>query len=141
MAIEYVILKELELVVSRVYGRINDQEILINFAELKIHPDFNPQFKQLSDARFITENNTSYEGLRNIGKSSPYSIKSKKAFLVIRDIEKGRGNQYGTHSTESNDDFFMSSDPHEAINWLGLQEHADSLLKHLHQAETQTANK
>ena len=132
MAIEYDILTDLKLVIARVYDEITDQQIMENFERLKQMDGFDPSFVQISDCRYITQNNTSYNGLRTTGQATPFHRDAKRVFLIARAIERGRGNQYGIHATESSDAFFMTEKLEDGLKWLGLEEYKDRIEPLMH---------
>ncbi|PCJ60029.1 MAG: hypothetical protein COA79_09495 [Planctomycetota bacterium] len=122
MTIEYTILKDLHLVIIFTFDKVNDQASRKIFEEISRDDDFSPDFNQLSDARFITENMVTADGLRVVAQVSPFSKISKNALLVNRDLEKGRANQYGIFSTESNEFFLVTTELDYAVKWLGHEE-------------------
>lgn len=132
MAIEYSILEELELVVTRTFGAVSDKQVVDHFNELVQDPKFKPHFALLSDIRFITENNISDGNLKSEAQLSPYDRKAMRALLVKRTEERKKAGQYGVQSTHSNAYYKVTDDIQDALTFLGLSQQADLILPHLH---------
>ena len=85
---------------------------------LRADPDFEPNMRQLSDARLATSP-ISAKGVRSLAKQSPFGRGSRQAILVASDLIYGVSRMYEAHTCDTGT-ILVFRDADAALTWLGL---------------------
>jgi len=118
MGIVTIIDVEKKLVINTITGEITDGQSYENFFYITGHPDFKPEFNFLADARGIVRNLVTAEGLEKLGQLSPFSLTSKRAYVITRGLERIYSKRY-TQEKDAGLEFSMiTDDMGKAMEWL-----------------------
>lgn len=85
------------------------------------HPDFDPTFDQLSDARAVTAA-VSSDRLADLARSQVFTAGSRRAILVESDLVFGVSRMYQAYATQGGPEVRVFRDPDEASEWLDRED-------------------
>jgi len=88
---------------------------------LSEHPDFDPTFDQLSDARAVTAAVPS-DRLADLARSQVFAAGSRRAILVESDLVFGVSRMYQAYAGQGGPEVRVFRDPDEANVWLDRQD-------------------
>lgn len=88
MAGNFVILPELRLTITKIYGVITDSDIEYLQGNLVADEKFSPSFDRLTDCRDVAINNVSHEIIKKFGQIIGESKNIKRVDLYAREVEK-----------------------------------------------------
>lgn len=131
MTIEYTILKELELVVSRVYGIFTDEELFNHFTKLASDRRFNPSYSRLTDLRCVTHLAVTPGGLRMAAGELPFSQESMTALVITPVFAKEMASLWGVTATSSNAYYLITENLDDALTWFGMNTKKKIIEAHL----------
>ena len=119
MPVEYVIHRELRLVVTTGRGRVTAEELVEHRERLLKDSDFDPTFNQFSDFSELERTNLQPNDVRAFAREQVFAPVSRRALLVRRPHQFGVTRQYQAyHEDRSNVQVFY--DRQEALDWLGI---------------------
>ncbi len=118
MPVAYRIDTSLRVVYSTWEGVVTLKDALAHSEALRADPDFEPDMRQLSDARFATSA-LSAEGVRRLAKNSPFGRGSRRAILVAADMIYGVSRMYEAQTDDAGT-VGVFRDADAALTWLGL---------------------
>jgi hypothetical protein len=111
--------KERRFVLTTATGVFGMEEALAHRARLVVDPDFDPSYSQLVDLTHVTRIDLRAGDLRQLAKQDPFSLASRRAFLVSSDLGFGLSRMYemfreatGEHGIR----VFRNLD--EALDWV-----------------------
>jgi hypothetical protein len=122
--ISYKIDKQRRLVISTGSGRMTVAEMKAHDLQLRNDPDFNSEFNQLLDGTKATALDASYEHLRETVRYSPFSPKSRRAFVAksIHGFGMGRMTATLIELSQAPSEVSVFTDLSSALNWLGIRD-------------------
>ena len=85
MPILSLIVPKHQIVLTRAFEELVDEELSEHEVQLGKHASFSQNFRQIVDARFILRNSTSDENMALAAKNTPFSSDSRRAIVVIRE--------------------------------------------------------
>ncbi|WNO10454.1 hypothetical protein [Teredinibacter sp. KSP-S5-2] len=131
MAIDYTIMKELELVVTKVSGVFTDEELVGHFSRLVEDPDFRPEFTRLTDLRHVLVFEITKEGVQEAARRVPFDSHSMSALLISDLTRREWATLWGVTAMSSNAFFFTTDILLEALVWLGLEAKENQIRSYL----------
>jgi len=123
MPAEYVIDKELRLVITTAWDRVTFAEARAHQERLRNDPDFHPEFNQLLDATAVTALDISHDEAKTIGRNSPhFSASARRAWVAPNPFLFGMGRMIGIYREMAGgtEQFRVFKDREQALKWLGL---------------------
>ena len=118
MTADFVVLPELKLTITKIYGVFGDADIEYLYAGLTTDKNFSPNFNRLTDCRGVSKNNASHDAIKKFGRLIAESKNIKRADLFSRDVEKGTFRQYEAYARSSTENVLMTQSVDDAIEWL-----------------------
>lgn len=131
MAAHFVVLPELKLTITKMYGAFTDADIEYLYMGLQTDKNFSSSFNRITDCRDVTASKVSFEAIQKYGRIVGKSVNIKRANLVARDEEVGTFNQYEAFANSSKDNVLTGQSVDDALEWLGLSEHSELIKSHL----------
>ncbi len=107
------------IVFTTIYGSVTDAEAFEHEKELGDKEEFRADFNQLVDARGVTENQLSADGLAKLGKVTPFDLTAKRAYVVNDDLAGLFAVIFGVQSS-GRDNYYVTRDIVYAYEWLGV---------------------
>jgi len=123
MPVQYIIHKELRLVVSTAWGRVTFAEARAHQKRLQDDPDFHPEFNQFLDATDVTALDITAEEAQTLGRNSPhFAPVSRRAWLAANPFVFGMGRMIGIYReiAGGTEQFRVFNDREQALKWLGI---------------------
>lgn len=100
-------------------GVLNKEEVIAHRTRLVADPDFDPSFSQLVDFRHNTSFEFSAGELRQLADHDPFSISSRRAFLMPNDLGYGLGRMYEVFREAAGEHGIrIFRDLDEALDWV-----------------------
>lgn len=127
MPVRSVIHKEQRLVVTIEEGRVTFDDMRANQDHLLNHPEFDPEFNQLSDATLATDTDLSANNIRLLLKRKVFSVSSRRAVIAPSEFAFGMARMLEAYVELSSNGPVVAvfRDRDSALKWLGISE--DSL--------------
>lgn len=124
MPFDYVVHRDLRLVVSTGLDRVSWTEIKARQDQTKTDPNFNPQFDQIVDLRATTSFDMTGEQARGLARRMIFSFSSKRAFVASSPAAFGMGRMWEafTELSDNPSQIQVFCDLSLALKWLGLEE-------------------
>ncbi|WNO10567.1 hypothetical protein [Teredinibacter sp. KSP-S5-2] len=135
MTIEYTILEDLELVVSRVYGTFTNDELYNHFSVLASDRRFCPRYS----LRYVSQMQVTPDGIKQAAKRKPFDSLSATVLLIPSSYEKGMAHFWGVLSTSSNAYFYVTDNVDDALERLGISAKKPNIEPHLYSPSKQSA--
>ncbi|WNO10566.1 hypothetical protein [Teredinibacter sp. KSP-S5-2] len=131
MAIQYTIIDELELVVTKAGGVFTDEELVGHFTRIVDDPKFNAEYFRLTDLRQVLEFRITKEGIQEAARRVPFDSHSMTALVASDSFDKQLATLWGVMATHSNAYFFITHQFIEALIWLGLEAKEQAIRSYL----------
>jgi len=113
------VISDCNLFLARATGKVNDTN-LVNFQSAIVSvAGFKPTLNFLIDARAITENTVSSEGMLNLSADTPFDVTIKRAFVVSDEKTSILATLYATTTTDS-EHFYITYNLNDACDWLDV---------------------
>lgn len=119
MTIKAEIITDLELLIIRALGKIDDQGVMAFQAQMAHLPDFQPRLNIIIDARSVTDNLLSPEGVIKLSGDSPLEKSVKRAYVVGDEKASMQATLLGSTSS-IHKHFFVTYSLEDACEWLGI---------------------
>ena len=120
---DYTIDEPQQMIWTRCWGVLSDQDIIAHQAKLRADPKFFPTINQFVDARAVTEVTVSIALVNQMGRSTLFAPTAKRAYSVGKDALYGLVRMYemqqAARGTES---IRVFRDRAVALAWLGITE-------------------
>ena len=121
MPTDYTIDKSRRVVFSRANGNLTDQDVYAHLEKLRYDPDLDPSFSQLIDCTNVTHiDDLSTEGIYALAEKDPFSLGSRRAFVVPHNPEYNTFRMYEILTTVHKDVVVVFKDMEEAYEFLNL---------------------
>lgn len=121
MPADFFIDAPLGVVFSKATGVFGKADAVDHMNRLRSHPDFRPDFNQLSDFREISTVALSADDVRQLAKRTIFSVRSRRAFVVSGNLEFGLARMFGTYrDLEGESGIVIFRLMEEALAWLSL---------------------
>lgn len=119
MPVKMEVLTDLDLFVTKVSGKVDDQ-LLAQYQEsiFKL-PEYKPTLNTLLDARLISENQISPGGLIRFSSSTPFKKSVKRAYIVSDEKVGMLATLFGSTTSDS-ENFLVTYKVETACDWLGV---------------------
>lgn len=127
MPVEYRIVPELRLVVSRATGVVSEEELNAHYARLKADPAFDPTYQQIADARGVTDASAVRGDLPRRTETRGFAPGARRALIAPAGHLYGLARQHTTLAGLRGDTTEAFSTVDEAEAWLGLAPGASGL--------------
>ena len=119
MSIKISIIEELNLFLTVVDGKADDQ-IASRYQESILSlPGYRPTLNTLMDARLVTDNTMSPENLVRLSTSTPFDQSVKRAYVVDNEKAAMLATIFGTTSS-GNENYFVTFNIDDACEWFGF---------------------
>ena len=118
MPILSLIVPKHQIVLTRAFEELVDEELSEHEVQLGKHASFSQNFRQIVDARFILRNSTSDENMALAAKNTPFSSDSRRAIVVIREENFPDARRFSSNTGSS--EFQVTRDMGGAMNWMDL---------------------
>jgi hypothetical protein len=115
----YAIDEPRRLVLSRGWGRLTDDELLVHARTLRADPRFSPDFAQLCDLLGVTSVEATATEIKELGELNPFGKGARRALIISSGAAYGFGRMYETIRKEG-DELKIFPDLDTGLAWLGL---------------------
>ncbi len=116
MGVSYQIDKSAGLVLTRAFGRIENDDLLLHNHKLKKDPIFSTYYSQIIDLTDVTLNGLTKDIVSEMMKTSPFSQRSLRAIVAPLDREYEFINNQDQADYSSNIQAFRKRE--EALEWV-----------------------
>ena len=120
MPVEYRIVPELRLVVSRASGVVSEEELNAHYARLLADPAFDPTYHQIADARAVTDASAIGGDMPRRTATRGFAPGSRRALIAPAGHLYGLARQHTTLVGLRGDTAEAFSSVDDAEAWLGL---------------------
>ena len=121
MSVSYQIDVNRELIVCRIQGNYNNDDLIGFFKELADDPDFNGNYDEIVDGRAITSSEITEDGLRHAAKMADiFTADSHRALVVNAGLSHGLSRMFLTLNEHKPSRLRLFTEMSEALSWLGL---------------------
>jgi hypothetical protein len=112
--------KSARVVVTTCSGRVSRDEVIESLIELRKHPDFHPDFSQLSDLSQVLKLDLAFADMEAIHHLyDPFSTQGRRAVVAYDGAPYGLARMY--QALVDHEHFQVFRSMLEAIAWLGLE--------------------
>jgi hypothetical protein len=119
MSAFYTIDKERRLVMTSGAGPLTKEDVLGHMERLSADPDFEPDFCQLADFRYVTDTQFGPEEVRQFAQRDIYSPCARRALLVKDDLQFGLARMFEIHrELRGETGIRVFRDYDEAMDWV-----------------------
>ncbi len=123
MAQHYTIDEPQQVVWTRCWGTLSDQDVVTQQAALRADPKFRSSLNQFVDASAVTDVAVSIEMVNQMGVSTLFAPASRRAYLVGKDALYGLVRMYEMHqAARGGETVRVFRDREVALAWLGINE-------------------
>ena len=123
MAQDYKIDEQQQVIWTRCWGTLSDQDVVTQQASLRANPQFRSTLNQLVDASDVTEVAVSLEMVNQMGASTLFAPTSRRAYVVGKDALYGLVRMYELHqSARGSETVRVFRDRAVALAWLQINE-------------------
>ena len=119
MPIKSDVISDCNLFLARATGKVDDTNVVNFQSEIVSLAGFKPTLNSLIDARAITENTVSSEGMLNLSADTPFDVTVKRAFVVPDEKTSILATLFATTTTDS-EHFYITYNLEDACDWLGI---------------------
>lgn len=119
MPVKTEIITDLELVLSKASGMVDDLSAIEHQALLASLPGFKPTYNFMIDARKVTENLLSPEGVIQMSGVTPFEASIRRAY-VVGDEMTGMLATLSGSMVSTGKQFFVTYELEDACEWLGI---------------------
>lgn len=116
-----------QIVFSRAWGVISDEDLHAHHARLVADPGFSPAMNQLYDVRSVSDfSQVSVEGIRSLAAKDPFQVGSRRALLTSTKAAFGLARMYELLTDEFPNDFrAVFDEAYLAERWIRECEEVD----------------
>jgi len=107
------------LVVTRLWGRLTDEDLIDHQQRLRTDPEFDPGFRQFADFSDVEETTIAPEVIRELARTNPWGAGARRAMLAPSDLLFGLARMFEMLD-EHLDEVRVFRNADEARAWLGL---------------------
>ena len=127
MPVEYRIVPELQLVVTRASGVVSEDELNAHYARLQADPAFDPTYRQIADARGVTDASAIGGDMPRRAGERGFAPGAKRALIAPAGHLYGLARQHTTLAGLRGSTTEAFSTVADAEAWLGLEPGASGL--------------
>ncbi len=124
MAFEYRIFPEQQLLTTRFYGVVTEQDFRQLRADIQCDPFYDPGYRILDDLTDVKEVDISADRLSEFAVSTIARPHSRRALVVTSDFQRGMARMYRSLSVFAGQDFMIFNDMKQAMLWVTSQDGA-----------------
>ncbi len=129
MPFSYEIVPSMRLVLNKAAGVVTAEDLIVAVQQIGQHPDFQPDFNQFYDLTGVDDFQMSSAGVRQLAAANPFGKGSRRALLCAKDLVFGMARMYQMLTDDRDDEFFVSKNIDEALNWLEVSEDEDRRIR------------
>jgi len=119
MSINIEIIEKLNLFLTIVSGKVDDQ-MALQYQESIINlPGYRSTLNTLMDARLVTDNSLSPQNLVRLSANTPFDSSVKRAYVIDNEKAAMFATIFGTTSS-GNENFFVTYNIADACDWLNV---------------------
>lgn len=107
------------LVVTRLWGRLTDEDLIDHQQRLRTDPEFDPGFRQFADFSDVEETTIAPEVIRELARTNPWGAGARRAMFAPSDLLFGLARMFEMLD-EQLDEVRVFRNADEARAWLGL---------------------
>jgi len=120
MPCRYEIDKQREIVFTRAWGDLTDEDALAHQRRLSADPDFDPGFRQLLDFSEVSTFEITPNGVRLLASRDPWGKGARRAFVAPGDLEFGMLRMHEFILDDETQETAVLRSLSEAESWLEL---------------------
>jgi len=120
MANSYLIDSTRNIVFSRAWGILTDDELLWHSRTLRADPRFDPAFRQVGSFLELSEVRVTAEGVRTLAQLNPFNRDSRRAVVAPSDLVFGLTRMFEAHTNSDPDQFRVFRALGPAFEWVGM---------------------
>ncbi len=129
MPIDFLILPEHELVLTKAVGRLTGAELIDQAYATRDHPSYRPTFRQLVDVRAVDpDSEVDGEAIRRLARLRWYAPTARRATVATADIAFGLARMYQLLREEHPSAMQVFRELDEALEYLDLLPARDAVL-------------
>ena len=118
MPITYDIDKKQQLVISRLWDVVTNDEVDNHNRTLRTDPDFDPSYRQLIDVSGITEIRITTSKVTAAAQDQYFTPGTRRAFFAPADVTFGLARKFATHAEMGGQTIEVFRDRKKAEEWL-----------------------
>ena len=123
MAQDYSIDEQQQVIWTRCWDVLSDQDVVTQQASLRANPQFRPTLNQFVDASEVTEVAISVETVNQMGQSTLFAPTARRAYVVGKDALYGLVRMYELHqAARGSETVRVFRDRAVALAWLQVNE-------------------
>jgi hypothetical protein len=111
---------ERELVTSRAFGSLSNEDMRMHCEQLVAHPAFRPTYRQLADLRDVTEFIVDSQTIEEVARMRVFEPGTRRAIVAATGVGFGLARMYSMYSAATGQVLEVFTDLHDAEDWLGL---------------------
>jgi hypothetical protein len=116
----YAIDPKQQLVISRLWGVVTEDEVRDHNRRLRTDPAFDPGYRQLADMRAITESRVGTDLINETSVDHFFTPGTRRAFVTATDANFGMARKYASQAEAEGQTIEVFRDLHRAEEWLGI---------------------
>jgi hypothetical protein len=120
MPITYTIDPERKLVTTRIWGAATESDVAEHNRSLRVDPQFDPHYRQLTDITGITELLVSSKVVEDTAHDQYFAPGTRRAFVAPDDAAFGMARMFALHAEGLGQTIHVFRDLATAEKWLGL---------------------
>ena len=120
MPYSYVIDVEREVVFSKIWGTLTDEDAAAHAVGLKADPRFDAEFNQVIDLRGLTDLQMTGGGIRKVAHLVPFRREARRAFVVGAGQAEALSRVLFTYTDAGIDQYTLFRALEPAMEWVGL---------------------
>ena len=111
--------------VSRLSGTVTEDEVDEHNRRLRADPLFDPNYRQLTDLREITDTKIGSGVVRDTARDQYFAPGTKRAFVANTDYTFGMARMFALHAESEGQTIAVFREIADAEEWLGLNAAVD----------------
>src|SRR6266850_7414679 len=120
MPYSYWIDVEREIVFSRIWGTLTDEQVAAHAVGLKADPRFDAELNQVLDLRELTDLRVTNAGIRKVAHLVPFRPDVRRAFVVGTGQAEALSSILFTYTDAGVDQYTLFRTLEPAMEWVGL---------------------
>jgi hypothetical protein len=120
MPYSYLIDLERDVVFSRIWGTLTDDDVAGHATGLRADPRFDPELNQIIDMRELSDLQVTSHGVRKLATLVPFDPEARRAFVVGTGQAEGLSRVLFTYTEAGVDQYTLFRDLPPAMESVGL---------------------
>jgi len=116
----YVIDPNRQLVTTRLWGVVTEEEVRAHNRKLRTDPAFDPSYRQLADMTAITESRVGTSLINETSADQFFNPGTRRAFVASTDANFGMARKFALQAEAGGQTIEVFRDLRKAEEWLGL---------------------